>query len=43
MAEIFTAAAPAGLSTGVSGLLLAFVAINLMFLGYRMTRKSGVK
>jgi hypothetical protein len=43
MAAIQTAADITGMDTFVSGLLVAFVGINLGFLAYRMSRKAGIR
>lgn len=43
MSAIYTAADLTGLSTSVSGILVAFVGVALLFVGYRYLRKSGVK
>lgn len=40
VADLFTAAAPTGISANVGTMLLAFVGINLLFLGYRYVRRS---
>jgi len=43
MAAIFTAADVSGLSTSVSGVLVALVGVALLFVGYRYLRKAGIK
>jgi len=43
IADIFTAANISGLNSNVGTLLIGFVGINLLFLGARYLRKSGVR
>lgn len=43
MADLFTAADISPLATNVSTLLVAFIGVSLLFLGYRYIRKSGVR
>jgi len=38
--NMFSAVSVAGISTNVSTLLIAFIGINLLFLGYRYVRKT---
>ena len=40
MAALFTAVDVSGVSTNVSTLLIAFIGINLLFLGYKYVKKS---
>lgn len=40
MQALFDAVDVTGISTNVSTLLIAFIAINLLFLGYRYVRKT---
>lgn len=40
MDALFTAANVSGLSSNISTLLIAFVGVNLLFLGYRYVKKS---
>ena len=43
MTDIFTAADVSGLQSNVGTLLLAFVAISLLFVAVRYLRKAGVR
>ena len=43
MDALFTAVDISGLSTNVSTLLIAFIGVSLLFVGYRYIRKSGVR
>ena len=43
MAALFTAVDVSGVSTNVSALLIAFIGINLLFLGYKYVKKSMVR
>jgi len=43
MDAIFAAADITTLSTNVSTLLIAFVGVSLLFVGYRYLRKAGVR
>ena len=38
--NLFTAVDVSGIGTNVSTLLIAFIGINLLFLGYRYVRKT---
>jgi len=40
MQDLFDAVSVTGISTNVSTLLIAFIGINLLFLGYRYVRKT---
>jgi hypothetical protein len=40
MQDLFDAVSVTGISTNVSTLLVAFIGINLLFLGYRYVRKT---
>ena len=40
MDALFTAVDVSGVSTNVSTLMIAFIGINLLFLGYRYVRKT---
>lgn len=40
MAALFTAVDVSGVSTNVSTLLIAFIGISLLFLGYRYIKRS---
>jgi hypothetical protein len=40
MQDLFDAVNVTGVSTNVSTLLVAFIGINLLFLGYKYVRKS---
>lgn len=40
MDALFTAVDVSGISTNVSTLMIAFIGINLLFLGYRYVRKT---
>jgi hypothetical protein len=40
MEALFTAVDVSGVSTNVSTLLVAFIGINLLFLGYKYVKKS---
>lgn len=43
MAAIFTACDITGLATAVTALLVGFVAVNLIFVGYRSSKKAGIR
>ena len=43
MNELFTAVDISGLSTNVTTLLTGFIAIGLIFLGYRYIKRSGIR
>jgi len=43
MAALFTAADITPLSTNVSTLLIGFIGVGLLFLGYRYVKKAGVR
>lgn len=43
MADIFAAADITGLQTNVGTLLLGFVGVSLLFVGYRYLKKAGVR
>lgn len=43
LTDIFTAANITGLNSNVGTLLIAFIAINVLFLGARYLRKAGVR
>ena len=43
MAALFTAVDVSGLSSNVSTLLIAFIGVSLLFVGYRYIRKAGVR
>ena len=43
MAALFTAADISTLSTNVSTLLVGFIGVGLLFLGYRYIKKSGIR
>ncbi len=40
MDALFTAVDVTGLNTNVSTLMIAFISVNLLFLGYRYVRKT---
>jgi len=40
---VFDAADIGSLSTNVSTILIAFVGVSLLFVGYRYLRKAGIK
>lgn len=41
--NLWLAADIAGLATSTSGILVAFIGVSLLFVGYRYLRKAGVK
>lgn len=43
MADLFTAVDITGLSTGVSTILIGFIGVLLLFVGYRFIKKAGVR
>lgn len=43
MNALFTAVDISGLSTNVTTLLTGFIAIGLIFLGYRYIKRSGIR
>lgn len=43
MDALFTAVDISGLSTNVTTLLTGFIAIGLIFLGYRYIKRSGIR
>jgi hypothetical protein len=43
MQALFTAVDISGLSTNVTTLLTGFIAVGLIFLGYRYIRRAGVR
>lgn len=43
MEALFTAADISPLATNVSTLLIGFIGVGLLFLGYRYIKKSGIR
>lgn len=43
MDALFTAVDIADLATNVSALLVGFIAVSLLFVGYRYIRKAGIR
>lgn len=43
MDALFTAADLTGLSTNVSTVLVGFITVSLLFVGYRYLKKAGIR